>query len=366
MRLALCALWAMLAGCCGPSAEEAAARDTRARRYDAAERAYARRQHPAAVEGFTAVAADPTFDPATRALARHRLGVIALREGRLDEGRRTLEAVAEFGVPERAALAALDIAASHADRGARRAATLDVARRFPDTGAAELAVERLVREVEPGEAAELAAALAALSQRHPGTTLGPVGSHWLARLQVEPMGDLPAARRTLRDLTQRWPESGEVPEALWLLAELETRRGAWRRARDTWDALAALNPDRGWIWMGSERDPKADDAALRAARVVLHGIGDVSDAIRRYRDAIDDFGDGILGDDMRFELAAALFAAGRDDEGRSALRDLIERDPKSRYAERARAILDGAPAPALDAIRPDAIRSDAIRPGGAA
>ncbi len=342
LAIALVALSGAGLCACGPSAEEVAAREARERRYAAAERAFDRRQGAEAFAAFGAIADDPAFDPATRALARHRQGKLHLRAGREAEARETLSAVAEYGVDERTALAALDAAEMNESHPARRTALLDVARRFPDTGAAEMAVERSARAAELTDAPALTAAFAELAEAHPETTLGPVATRWRAHLQAE-SGDLPAARTTLRGLTQRWPESGEVPDALRALARLEERRGAWRRARETWDALAGLHPDRGWIGMGSERDPKADDAALRAARVTLHGIGDIADAIRRYRDAIDDFGDGILGDDLRFELALALFAADRPAEAHETLRSLLELTPDSRYGERAALLLDGAP-----------------------
>lgn len=345
MRLATAWLALALAGCCGPSAEEAAAIDAREQRYAAAERAFSHRED-AAFDAFDGIASDPAYDPATRALARHRQGVIRLREGRRDDGLVLLAAVADFAVPERTALAALDAAGSDRD------AMLDVIRSHPDTGAAEIAVERLAGEVPVAEAPALAAELATLADRWPETTLGPVATWWRAHVEVHALGDLPAARETLRGLAVRWPEAREAAQAMRLLAELEERRGAWRRARAVWDALAQRNPDRGWIPMGSERGIGADRAALQAARITLHHIGDLDEAIERYRDAIDDFSDGILGDDMRFELAVALFAAERPSEARDALRDLVERDPKSRHAPTARGILDGtAPPPAPGQLR---------------
>ncbi len=348
MRAAAVAWLCALAGCCGPSPQEAAALDARAQRYAAAERAYARRHDPDAFEAFAAIAADPAFDAATRALARHRQGAIRLRQGQTPEARRLLASVADFGVPERAALAALDAAEAAPDA---RGATLDVIRSHPDTAAAEVGVERLARGCPPAEAPALVATLTALAEAHPDTTLGPVATRWRAYLEVEALVDLPAARRTLWGLVQRWPESHEAAVAMRRLAELEERRGAWVRARATWDALAGRHPDRGWLWMGSERGIGSDAAALSAARITLHHIGDLSGAVERYRDAIDDFGDGVLGDDMRFELAVALFAADRPGEARDALRALLDADPESRHAPAARAILDGGAPPALDALR---------------
>lgn len=330
--------------------------------YEAAERAFARRQDADAFRAFAEVIEAPGFDADTRALARHRQGMIRLRQGQPAEAMRLLASVAGFGARERTALAALDIARMPAERAAQRAAILDVAARFPDTAAAELAVEQLAVRVMRDEAPALVDAFASLAKRHPDATLGPVATAWQAHVEWRVLADLPAARATLRRLVRRWPQTHQSDEALWLLAGLERRRGEWRRARDTYLALADEHPDRGWIPLGSERAPKADDAALWAGRITLHGMRDATEAIEVLEDALDAFGDGLLGDDMRFELAIARFAAGRPEAARDSLRAILRRDPESRHVDDARAILAGRPPPAPDPARlgwpepgPDAI-----------
>ncbi|MCA9541992.1 MAG: tetratricopeptide repeat protein, partial [Myxococcales bacterium] len=228
-----------------------------------------------------------------------------------------------------------------------RAALLAMARRYPDTAAAETAIEHLARTAEVAEAPTLAATLEALRN----SALGPAAAWWQAQVELRLRGDLPTARAALRSLTQRWPESRFTADALNLLGALYCRQGAWREARETYAALAQRNADRGFLSMGSERDSRADDAALRVAEIALLGERDAGRATRAYRNFLVDFGDSPLADDAAFGLARARFLAEDADGARAALQRLLRDYPKSRHVVAARALLAGGLPPPLDTSR---------------
>lgn len=322
---------------CGPSAEQIATRQALDRRYLDAERAA---DPDRAFALFAALADDPRADAELRALARHRQGQLCARQGRTAEAIALFESVTAD--PSREALAALDRAALHADRATRRRATLAVAERWPATAAAELALEALATTATPAEAAPEAAALARLAAAHPDA-IGPAALWYEAQLELRRLGDLPAARATLRALTRRHCCAVRAHDALWLLGAIYTRQGAWDHAIRAYRSLADIHPDRGLFPpIGSARAIRADDAALAAGRVALHGKHAPAEAITLLTAALDAFPDARTADDARYTLALAHAAGGDHDAARRAIDRLLRDHPQSRHANAARAPL---PAP---------------------
>ena len=342
--LARCLLLALLAApACGPSAEQIALRATLDRQYLAAERA-PDPDHAFAL--FAALADDPRADPALRAIARHRQGQIRARQGRDPEAIALFDQVTAH--PERQALAALDRAALYPDRATRRAATLALATAHPDTVAAELALERLATDATPAEAAPTADALARLAAAHPDA-LGPSALWWQAHLDLHHLGDLPAARATLRRITRRHCCATQTHDALWLLAALYTRQGAYDHAIRAYQSLAEIHPDRGFFPpIGTARPTLADDAALRAGLIALHGQRDPARAIDLLTTALETYPDTRTADDARFALALAYNTAADPTATTTTLNRLLRDHPHSRHAPTARAALAGAPLPAPD------------------
>lgn len=322
---------------CGPSAE-ARARAANDDRYLAAMRAHDQGRLDPAYAALDPLAT--TADPELRALARRQQARI-----RADQGRNT-EAIALYeqveGDPAQVARAALDRAALHSDRAARRAARLAVAEAHPATAAAELALEQLATDATPAEAGPTIDAFARLAELHPDA-IGPAARWWQAHLELYRLGDLPAARATLRALTRRHCCATETHDALRLLAAIYTRQGAWDHAIATWRSLAETHPDCGvFPPFGSARAIYADDAALAAGRVALHGKQAPTEAADLLRRALEDFPDARTADDARYHLAIAEAAAGRPAAARAALAALAEHHPHSRYAA---ATVDALPAP---------------------
>ncbi|MEZ4435004.1 MAG: tetratricopeptide repeat protein [bacterium] len=332
---------------CGPSAEQIATRQALDRRYLDAERAADTGEADRAFELFATLARDPRADAELRALARHRQGQLRARQGRRDEAIALFESVHDD--PSREALAALDRAALHDDRATRRRATLAVAERWPATAAAELALEQLATTATPAEAAPEADALAALAAAHPDA-IGAPALWFKAGLELRRLGDLPAARATLRKLTRRHCCAVATHDALWLLGAIYTRQGAYDHAIRAFQSLADTHPDRGLFPpIGSARAIRGDDAALAAGRVALHGKRDPAEAIERLTAALEAFPDARTADDARYALALAHAAAGHPDAARAALDRLLRDHPQSRHARAARAALAGAPLAAPDA-----------------
>lgn len=322
---------------CGPSAE-ARARAAHDDRYLAAMRTRDQGRLDAAYAALDPLTA--TADPELRALARRQQARI-----RADQGR-PAEAIAIYdqvdGDPAQIARAALDRAALAPDRAARRAALLAVAEAHPATAAAEHALEQLAADATPTEAGPTADAFARLAAAHPDA-IGPAALWWQAHVELYRLGDLPAARATLRALTRRHCCATETHDALRLLAAIYTRQGAWDHAITTWRSLAETHPDRGFFPpFGSARAIHADDAALAAGRVALHGKRAPAEAAELLRRALQDYPDARTADDARYHLATAEAAAGRPAEARAALAALAERHPHSRYAA---ATVETLPAP---------------------
>ncbi|MCB9522030.1 MAG: tetratricopeptide repeat protein [Myxococcales bacterium] len=344
---------AFAAGCGGQVGERARTRRALDARYAQAERALAQGRLDEAARAFEALARDDQH-PEDRDLARYRLARIAEAEGRPVEARQRLEALVAEGTPERAALARLQLAGQGGEPALRA-----LAEAFPDTVAADKAVKRVALGAEgdgAGDDSDRAAWLQTLADRHPDAAVADNALWWKAHLEIERLGDLPAARATLRALIARWPESALVDDALWLLAALYRRVGAFDEAARTYEALLDYRNDTSFL-VGSYRSARLDDAALWAGRVRHHGLRDFAGAAAAYERLLADFDSSVLRDDALWGLAQARAAGGDPAGARGAVARLLAHHPGSRHAASARALAqdprpEAAPAdPALLWVR---------------
>ncbi len=337
-----------LLACGGQTDRAARAQATaRAQALDAAERLVSRDPARAATL-FGDIAESEDYPEEDRLLARYRQGELCQAVGDLDGAAGHFTAVAVSTHVERAGLAAFRGARlQFVDRGdytGGRTALLAVARTRPETLGAVQAIETLAR-ARPGDrdhGAWVTAALAVLAEKN--TQLAPAAAWWKAHLEVNSLGELAAARASLRGLIARHPGHPRVGSALWLLGDLLRRQGAWRRASGVYDTLSRLEPERGWF-IGSNRERRVDDAILTSGRLRLHRMDDPVGAMDRFERLLAAFPESVLADDAAYGLARAMAAAGRAEDARRALTDFIQRYPESRFTRRAKAVLGGAPWP---------------------
>jgi TolA-binding protein len=312
-------------------------------RYAEAERAFSRRDDARASELFEAIARDAA-DPAHRGLAQYRLASIRARQGRLDEAERLFAAIED---PERHALgryrlAVLTIEASGQGE-AGRAALRALADEAPGRVAADKAVRYLAHD--PGaEPRTTAAFLGELAARHADTLVADNARWWQAYVRLVRLNDVAGARASLRALVERWPDSPLVDDALWVLADLYRRQGAFDRAVGAYEALLGIRNETSLL-VGSYRSRRLDDAALRVGDLHLWARGDAPAAARAYRRCLADFDTSVVRDDCWWGLAAARHAADDATGARAALEALLRERPDSRRAAAARAALAGDSTP---------------------
>lgn len=351
---ALAVVLSLAAGCAADRAQrrEAVAADER---YDAAERAFARRDDARAFALFEAIAQEAP-DATDRGLAQYRLASVRVRQGRLDEAERLFAAIED---PERHALGRYRVAVLAIEaRGAGdagRAALRALADEVPDRVAADKAVRYLAHDVD-ADARATADFLGDLAARHPDALVADNALWWRAHVQLVRLQDLAGARATLRALVEQAPTSPLVDDALWVLADLYRRQGAFDRAVGAYEALLGIRNETSLL-VGSYRSRRLDDAALRVGDLHLWARRDPAAAARAYDRCLADFDTSVVRDDCWWGLAAARQAADDAAGARVALEALLRERPDSRYAGPARAALAGDAA-AL-ATRPEPPRAPA-------
>ncbi len=337
-------------GCAGDDARRR--RMERDARYAAAERAFSARAHADAERLFLEVAADAatTGDPATRALSAYRRGQIREREGRFDEALALYrEAEAHQGT-ERAAFAAWRQAKLIIEGQGRlvegRAALKRVIDTYPRYSAADKAAKYLGIRRQPAELddrgndVEVVRWMRDAADRHRETTVGDNLLFFAAWAQVFRLGDLGGARETLRTLADRYHVTPLLDDALFLLAAIERRQGRVDEAIAVYEALLRLRVDQDYL-VGDFRAKRLDDAALAVGLVHLHLRRDAPAAVTAFRRVIDEFPTSVFRDDAYWGLAGAQDFAGDAAGSRETLRALLGERPDSRYARRARDVLDG-------------------------
>lgn len=267
---------------------------------------------------------------------RYREAQALERAGDVDGARALYAAISSV---ERRSLAALQLARLDG-RDPR-----EVVDAYPDEVGADRAVEHLaLNDPDPVDWLEAAA------DRHAAHTVGDNALWWAAQASIRRTGDLARARRLLRQLTQRWPRSPYVDDALWTLGALYRALGEVDRAIAVYVALVRARDEESYF-VGSYRSALVDDAALLVAH--LHfDQGHFALAEAAYRDVLDRFETSALRDDARWGLANARHARG--DDPTAALRALVEADSESRHADAARRWLEGDSSAAQ---RPDPTRT---------
>ncbi len=118
-------------------------------------------------------------------------------------------------------------------------------------------------------------------------------------------GDAEGALDAVQQLIRAFPDY-EPARAGYESARARFDLGQYGRARDGFDALAQGEPGE-----------LADDAAYWGAKSALRS-GDAADAAERLAGAIDAFGGGSLGAEMRYDLGVALQRAGETQRAREA------------------------------------------------
>lgn len=338
-----------------------AARETRERTdrlYAAAERAYAQRQDSEAMALFERLDREAER-PQDRALARYRIGQLHTRAGRADDAARAFEAVERADDPGRASLAAFRRAliayehGDHADAERRLEALVDT---FPDEAGADRAIKwRGLRYdgvgADPAAAREVVVWLSGVEARHGDRQVGDNAAWMRGFVLLYHLGDLGEARAAFRGLVQRWPDSPLVGPALWTLSAIHERQGLYEAAAGDCDALLGLY-DETRYYFGRYRSSHVDDAALRGGWLRFHALKDFGAAAASFQGLLDRFPTSVHRDDAWWGLAMSRFEAGDRDRARRALRALLDEDAESRYAERARTLLDGGSGDGLR-LRPD-------------
>ncbi len=344
------ALVALLLVACGGEAQRVERIETD-RVYADAERAFSRGE-PRAVELFEAFIARAD-DPADKALALFRLAQIHEKAARWDEADAAYVRVVETGVYERAALAEMrrGVIAVEQGRPGGEARLRALVEAYPDSAAADktlrwLSVTSDRRFPDAAADRDLVAWMQSLVERFPERNVADNAQFWTGWVQVFRIGDLGAARRTLRAFVQRWPESPVLDPVVSLLAGVHQLTGQWRLAADAYATLPRLHATAKY-WFGEFRTPALDDAANMVGMLLYHGARDLEAAEAAWRDLLSRFATSRTRDDAWWGLANIAFERGDREEASRMLRSLLEDTPDSRYAERARALLEGRDEPGL-------------------
>lgn len=310
--------------------------------YAQAERAFAHRDDREARRLFTERAQRGASD---RSLARFRLAELDERTGDLDSASAQFRAVTQMANSERAALALFRLAQMDlhgGDTDGACARWFELADTRPQTAAADKAVRHIAGEcVAPISRARTSAEqLGALAERHAERDLGDNAAWWRSEVQLRSLGDLGAARTTLRAMVARWPESPLLDDALWRLAKIQRRQGAWRHAIRTLEALIEVRDEHSYL-VGTYRSVYLDDAQLAIGWIYLAELREPDAALEAFDALVARFSTSVLVDDALWGRVVALKAAGSADAPAAATR-LLHRFPDSRHADRARAVLEGS------------------------
>jgi TolA-binding protein len=357
-------LAAGLCTACGGDAERRVRIEGDAR-YAAAERAFSQKRHDEAERLFLEVArTDPS--PETQALATYRRAQMRERDGRIDEAAALYGETEQFVGTERAAFAAWRKARLIAEQPGRGPAGREALRRMveahPNASGADKAVKYLAVHRRPDETPTLADEHALVqwmleaAERFEGKSVGDNLLFYAAWLQVQRTGDIGGARNTLHRLTQRYYVSPLLDDALWLLATLERRQGRVDAAIATCEALLNVRVDQNYV-LGGYRSRRLDDAGIAIGWMHLHLRHDPDAAARAFRRMLDEFPTSVFRDDAYWGLALSQVAQKREADARKTLQAFLEDLPDSRYADRARKLVDGAqswpppdPSPAASAL----------------
>jgi TolA-binding protein len=157
-------------------------------------------------------------------------------------------------------------------------------------------------------------------------------------------GDRETALGYFRRLLDAYPEALLADDAAWEAADICVARQDWACALPLLTDLSTrVRQTIAAPKLGTENSPYASKATYRLGFLHLTHLdayGAAADHFRRY---LSEFPDNRRADDSAWHLAHAYRLADERKAYRRALRDLIERYPKSRYADRARRELEGSP-----------------------
>lgn len=344
-RLLACAV--VLAACgADPRREDRAALDAL---YAEAETAFSRRAHPEAEAAFRRIEA--TGSAEAKALGTYRRAQIRLREDDVAGAVALFEQTRASGAPERAALAEwrlgrLDIEVlGRPDEGrARLQALVESA---PMTGAADRAARYLALRRAPDVAHDrthdraIVQWLDRVSTELAETSVADNACFWAAWVRLNRLGDLGGARHGLRDFIARFSRrSALVDDAHWILAGIERRQGRVDAAIGVYEAFLALRRAAG-TWLGDYRSNKLDDAAHMIGALHFHERGDLDAAERAFQRVLDEFPTSRWRDDAMWGLAGIAALRGQEEARTEWLHRLLEQHGDSRFADAARAALDG-------------------------
>ncbi|HEU4563494.1 MAG TPA: lytic transglycosylase domain-containing protein, partial [Gemmatimonadaceae bacterium] len=270
---------------------------------------------------------DTTLRPAVR---RDLLALLESRPGTADA--RTAVELLDAGYAPLAPAEELLVARSATRSGPLARAATGYARAFAGgTGTAADRFDQGTTLYRLNRDREAAAAFARLSPAGARGPLAAAAAYQRGRALVA-AGDVPAARRQLRDVLSRFPRDSSAGLALMLLADLATDEGRDADARAAYRQAVPLLP----------RGARASAARFRAA-LLAHVLG-------RPREAAAEW-DSLASLDPRGEEAnAATYwsgrawkAAGDSARARERWRAVLARDPLSYYAALAARRLGEAP-----------------------
>jgi tetratricopeptide (TPR) repeat protein len=148
----------------------------------------------------------------------------------------------------------------------------------------------------------------------------------------------PAGARALYDrIPIDYPTSGLRDDARWHGARLSRALGDPKGAVERLRALLATREVA--MGAGSYFSIWLDDSQLELGKILRDDLGDLPGAAAAFRRLPKDYPASILIDDAQYELAVTL-AKARDAKGAcAALVALAQRDPDSKYIERARPLV---------------------------
>lgn len=256
----------------------------------------ARENWPQAIERYQQVYSEPKDDEAG-ALALYRTGIITEEH---------------LGDPARG-----------------RALRRETITRFPASVAAEMAVRDHARYyVSIGD---LDAMIDDLMQLFAQTRDEPVADNLLfaiaetLRENGREVDALPYYKRVWTE----YPGQSLEDTSLWEAAQIYERYQAWDQAIPLYDKLANMLV-KSWF-MGSYNSQWANDARIRLGMIDLLHRDNLPGAKAHFEQYLRDFPDGLLSDDVAWDLVQVKRLLGGPDAYKAAMRDFARDWPESRY-----------------------------------
>ncbi len=272
--------------------------------------------------------------PRERDYARHAAALMYARAGDRSKAWTILQALAQEGSPEEAALAADEAARMRIDGGEEEAGWADLRAallRFPNAGVARSALHRLLSHEDEtkGPRATLAL-LETLRGPLDGTLRGSEVAYEIA-LRLERLDQTAEARDAFAEVARRWPypRGPLFDDALFHASLLDEKLGRYGAAIDDLRRMLAVR-ESSWI-AGSYERPRFDVAKMRIADLYATRMHDDVGAARELHELYADFETSLLRDDALWKEAAIWDRRGERARACAALEVLVHDFSDSRY-----------------------------------